>query len=149
MKSLARHLVAQGQLAVNPTAGLSAPKAEKRLPSFLTMKEIDLLFEAQADVYGDLTEACVETPACRGITVWGIDDGHTWLDHMDHIVGLVGWQHAAIGTDWPMPLPKSVLSKAHARFVAESGWRVKAAGVFTQNMAGFDDYPDFPNLTTG
>ncbi len=49
VKSLARHLVVQGQLAVNPTAGLSAPKAEKRLPSFLTMKEIDLLFEAQAD----------------------------------------------------------------------------------------------------
>ena len=38
------------------------------------------LFEAQALVYRDLTAACVDTPACRGITVWGIDDAHTWLD---------------------------------------------------------------------
>ena len=74
---------------------------------------------------------------------------NTWLDHMDHIVDLVGWEHAAIGTDWPMPLPKSILAKAHARFVAESGWPVKDAGVFTQNLAGFDDYRDFPNLTRG
>jgi len=40
------------------------------------------LHEAQADVYRDITEACVETPACRGITVWGIDDGHTWFDQI-------------------------------------------------------------------
>ena len=38
------------------------------------------LYEVQADVYGDLADACVETPACMGITVWGIDDGHSWFD---------------------------------------------------------------------
>ena len=40
------------------------------------------LFEAQADVYDDLAAACVETPACRGITVWGIEDGLTWFDDL-------------------------------------------------------------------
>ena len=40
------------------------------------------LFEAQADVYRDLAAACVDTPACRGITVWGIDDANTWFDRL-------------------------------------------------------------------
>lgn len=38
------------------------------------------LFAAQADAYRALTAACVDTPGCRGLTVWGIDDGHSWLD---------------------------------------------------------------------
>jgi integrase/recombinase XerC len=48
VKSFARHLVSRKLLDMNPTAGLSAPKPEKRLPSFLSRKEIDLLFEAPA-----------------------------------------------------------------------------------------------------
>jgi len=38
------------------------------------------LYLAQADVYREITRGCVETPVCRGITVWGMDDGHTWFD---------------------------------------------------------------------
>lgn len=79
----------------------------------------------------------------RDVDMW------TWLDHVDYIVNLVGWQHAAIGTDWPMPLPKSALQKAHARFVEESGWPVSDATIFTNNLVGFDDYRDLPNITRG
>ncbi len=44
IKSFARHLVAERALKANPTAGLSAPRPEKRLPSFLRRKEVDRLF---------------------------------------------------------------------------------------------------------
>lgn len=48
VKSFARHLVAERMLKTNPTAGLSAPRAEKRLPSFLRQKEVELLFRDPA-----------------------------------------------------------------------------------------------------
>ncbi|MCZ6462806.1 MAG: endo-1,4-beta-xylanase, partial [Proteobacteria bacterium] len=35
---------------------------------------------AQADAYADIFAACLAVDACVGITVWGVDDGHTWLD---------------------------------------------------------------------
>lgn len=44
VKSFTRFLVADGILGANPTLGLAGPKAERRLPSFLRKKEIDLLF---------------------------------------------------------------------------------------------------------
>ena len=31
------------------------------------------------------------------------------FDHVDYIAGLVGWQHVAIGTDWPLQAPDCVL----------------------------------------
>jgi membrane dipeptidase len=48
-----------------------------------------------------------------------------------------------------MPLPKSTLRKAHSRFVEESGWPVEDPTIFTNNLVGFDDYRDFPNITRG
>jgi integrase/recombinase XerC len=44
VKSFAKYLVSRHALAANPTIGLSAPRAEKRLPSFLSGKEIERLF---------------------------------------------------------------------------------------------------------
>jgi len=35
---------------------------------------------AQAAAYQALTSLCVEIVACVGMTVWGVDDGDTWLD---------------------------------------------------------------------
>lgn len=37
-------------------------------------------FARQAAAYADLTAACRAVPGCDGITLWGIDDAHTWLD---------------------------------------------------------------------
>lgn len=48
VKSFSRHLVSERVLDSNPTVGLSAPRPEKRLPSFLRRKEIDLLFTGDA-----------------------------------------------------------------------------------------------------
>lgn len=48
VKSFARFLVADGALTADPTLGLAGPRAEKRLPSFLRKREIDLLFAEPA-----------------------------------------------------------------------------------------------------
>jgi endo-1,4-beta-xylanase len=40
--------------------------------------------ELQGATFHDIAAACLRVPACEEITVWGIDDGHTWLD------GLIG-----------------------------------------------------------
>lgn len=49
IRSLARFLVRTKAMKNNPTLGLSAPRIEKRLPSFLTMKEAEALFSAPAE----------------------------------------------------------------------------------------------------
>jgi GH35 family endo-1,4-beta-xylanase len=38
------------------------------------------LWELQAEVYDRLASSCIAVEACQGITTWGIDDAHTWLD---------------------------------------------------------------------
>jgi len=35
---------------------------------------------AQGRFFRDVAAACLEEPACRGITVWGISDRYSWLD---------------------------------------------------------------------
>ncbi len=37
-------------------------------------------FAAQAEVYRDVFEACLEVDACVGVTMWNSHDGATWLD---------------------------------------------------------------------
>ncbi|MEM7125141.1 MAG: endo-1,4-beta-xylanase [Chloroflexota bacterium] len=32
----------------------------------------------QADIYRDVTEACIETPACKSVTTWGLRDSTSW-----------------------------------------------------------------------
>ncbi len=44
VKSLGTWLEEQSVVPVNPAAGVSAPKVEKRLPTFLTEREVSLLF---------------------------------------------------------------------------------------------------------
>jgi endo-1,4-beta-xylanase len=39
-------------------------------------------FEVQARRYRQAVEACLDVDACRSITVWGVDDGHTWVDSL-------------------------------------------------------------------
>jgi membrane dipeptidase len=73
----------------------------------------------------------------------------TWLDHVDYIVKLVGWEHVAIGTDWPLAMPKAILKKAHVRFVLETGWPLTDPDRCKNNLVGFDDHRDLPNITRG
>ena len=48
LRSLAKYLTGRRAIRANPTLGLTAPKPAKRLPSFLTRRETDLLFRCPA-----------------------------------------------------------------------------------------------------
>jgi len=49
LRSLAKYLTGRKAIRVNPTLGLTAPKPARRLPSFLTRRETDLLFSCPAE----------------------------------------------------------------------------------------------------
>jgi membrane dipeptidase len=70
------------------------------------------------------------------------------LDHIDYISKLVGWQHVAIGTDWPLEADKKTLDQAFMTMIMEMGFRPEH-NVTTENLVGFEDYRDFPNITRG
>ncbi len=76
----------------------------------------------------------------------------TWLDHVDYIANLVGWQHVAIGTDAPFAGPKWAVAKM-GEWSSQTGFRPAEhstdPGTVIHNLAGFDDYRDLPNLTRG
>lgn len=77
-----------------------------------------------------------------------IDD---MLDHIDHMVGVVGVDHVGIGLDWPLQLPKWALENVTQPATTTSGlgWRKEHGLNDTQNLIGFDDYRDLPNITRG
>ena len=70
------------------------------------------------------------------------------LDHIDYVASLVGWQHVAIGTDWPLGGPKWVMEEL-GRWALKQGFRAEHQIDAVQNLVGFDDYRDFPNITRG
>jgi membrane dipeptidase len=70
------------------------------------------------------------------------------LDHIDFIANLVGWQHVAIGTDWPLEADQKTLDQAFMTMIMEMGFRPEH-NVTTENLVGFTDYRDFPNITRG
>lgn len=37
-------------------------------------------YEAQGKYYARLIKACMENPACKGVTFWGFSDGWCWID---------------------------------------------------------------------
>lgn len=72
------------------------------------------------------------------------------LDHVDHIAALVGWQHVAIGTDWPWPVPPEVLATTlGAEDVKNAGFRAQDRIDRTKRLIGFEDCRDLPNITRG
>lgn len=70
------------------------------------------------------------------------------LDHIDYIARLVGPQHVGIGSDWPMPAPQWGVQRL-AEWALEIGLRPEHGIGAPQNLIGFDDYRDFPNITRG
>ncbi len=70
------------------------------------------------------------------------------LNHIEHIADLVGWQHVALGTDWPLQAPDAVL-KALEVEMSNAGFREQDRLDLTQRLAGFDDCRDLPNVTRG
>jgi membrane dipeptidase len=71
------------------------------------------------------------------------------LDHIDHVVRTVGWQHVGIGTDWPLSGPTEGLEKSYEKGLAKIGFNSKQHGSTTMRLEGFADYSEFPNITRG
>ena len=80
--------------------------------------------------------------AGEGVTV------QAWLDHLDYVADLVGWQHVAVGTDWPLHRPKAILERL-GKLDARIGFGPEDRIDWPTNLIGFDDYRDMPNLTRG
>ena len=76
----------------------------------------------------------------------GVD---TWLDHVDHVAELVGPQHVAIGTDWPMQLPEWALTDIFLPLSAEIGFRPEHGVDPLMSLGGFSHYLEFVNLAKG
>jgi endo-1,4-beta-xylanase len=72
-------VVLRDQLQRIAALGLKAEITELDIPLPLFRGTPDPL-AAQAQAYADVFNACLAVPLCSGITVWGIDDAHTWLD---------------------------------------------------------------------
>ncbi|MFI6289678.1 dipeptidase [Streptomyces sp. NPDC051018] len=72
------------------------------------------------------------------------------LDHMEHISALVGPEHVAIGTDWPLALPYHVQEAAFSNKLEEFGFRPEhQIDKVTRTLDGFRDYRDMINITRG
>jgi membrane dipeptidase len=71
------------------------------------------------------------------------------LDHIDYIVSLVGWQHVAIGTDWPLQAPVRLLRAILSTENKAVGFRDEDRLDVTRRLAGLDDCRDLPNITRG
>lgn len=70
------------------------------------------------------------------------------LDHVEYIAGVVGWEHVAIGTDWPLQHARASLLRLN-ELEARIGFGPEHRIDWLQNLVGFDDYRDFPNITRG
>jgi membrane dipeptidase len=72
------------------------------------------------------------------------------LDHLDHVLHVVGPEHVGIGTDRPFQLPLDVVQNQAAAVGQARGFRPQdRINSVYPNLVGFDDYRDFPNITRG
>src|SRR5262249_20824962 len=76
-------------------------------------------------------------------------DIHHMLDHIDYIARRVGWQHVALGSDWPLQAPDSVIREVLQSEDAKSRGQDPARSDVTRRLKGFDDCRDLPNVTRG
>lgn len=91
----------------------------------------------------------VTVPMFLGPTLPG--DISLMFDHIDYVADHIGIDHVAIGTDWPMELPKWVIVPGgpFERWTRDMGFREGDLERLDVNLVGFDDYRDFPNITRG
>ncbi|PZF84730.1 dipeptidase [Jiangella anatolica] len=71
------------------------------------------------------------------------------LDHIDHIVALVGWEHAGIGTDWPLGYSHDLQQRFIVPLLNANGFRPEHHIDVTATLEGFRDYRDLVNITRG
>jgi membrane dipeptidase len=73
----------------------------------------------------------------------------TMLDHIDHIVGVIGWQHVGIGTDWPFMLSTQLAEETIGQSIKDLGFRSEHEVGVSQTLVGYEDARDFLNITRG
>ena len=74
------------------------------------------------------------------------------LDHIDHVIRRIGWEHVGIGSDWPMAYPDWWIRRLFAPSTwARDGWTADDFGGddVAATTVGFDDPRAFPNITRG
>jgi len=67
-------------------------------------------------------------------------------DHVEYLVGLVGVDGIALGTDWPMQVPQWVLAGPFREWAYDMGFDDETLPDPNANLIGFDDYRDYPNI---
>jgi membrane dipeptidase len=71
------------------------------------------------------------------------------LDHVDYIASLVGWQHVALGTDWPLQIPDAMLEATLGAELGGIGFRNVDRIDVRKRLIGYEDCRDLPNITRG
>jgi membrane dipeptidase len=71
------------------------------------------------------------------------------LDHVDYVAQLVGWQHTAVGSDWPLALPDGIQQRLFLPLAASLGFRDEHGIDATATLDGFRDPRDLVNVTRG
>jgi len=69
------------------------------------------------------------------------------LDNIDYIVKLVGWEHVAIGTDWPFMMSHHLAEVTIGTQTAELGFRPERGISVSRTTEGYKDARDFVNYT--
>ncbi len=71
------------------------------------------------------------------------------LDHIDYIAERVGWQHVALGTDWPLQGPLDFVRSTMEIEAKKLGFHEEHRLDLTARLEGFDDSRDLVNVTRG
>ena len=71
------------------------------------------------------------------------------LDNIDYIVKLIGWEHVAIGTDWPFMMTHHLAEVTIGSHTAELGFRPEHNISVSRTTEGYEDARDFINFTRG
>ncbi|ETS84963.1 hypothetical protein PFICI_02988 [Pestalotiopsis fici W106-1] len=62
-------------------ANLGVEVALTELDVFIEIPETQSQVDTQAQIYADSVRACVDVPACIGVTVWGFYDPYSWVNN--------------------------------------------------------------------
>jgi membrane dipeptidase len=73
----------------------------------------------------------------------------TMLDHIDFVVDLVGCEHVAIGTDWPIQSPSSLFQETFGQVSKGIGFNSANSLDLSANLFGYRDGRDLINITRG
>ncbi|NHM31310.1 dipeptidase [Neobacillus terrae] len=76
-------------------------------------------------------------------------DMDDFLDHVDHLVKLVGIEHVGIGTDWPMNMPLFIQEMIATKIAPTIGFRAQDKLPTSDSLLGFEQYIEAINITRG